>query len=264
MSGWISSVTVSNSGALNDWINTAQLGVRTKEKRQHTRYPFVKTRPPIRRLLKVIFNFMARTEFNRSDINTGITFLVEMIYHYLNGLDDHRLDPYLADWPSRPYQIRDIIPSLLPVTACLPELDAAADAQTMPIVKTLQASAPHLRWGQTYTSKDLGAAFLENYGWTELIGLRGPISSNEIACGFLLLGRNTEYPKHHHMAEEVYIPLTQPTQWVRGNDDWVTRSCGAPIYHRSGISHGLRTESTPLLALYLWRGGDLVQKSHID
>ena len=26
--------------------------------------------------------------------------------------------------------------------------------------------------------------FLEKYGWTEIIGLRGPITSNRVACGF--------------------------------------------------------------------------------
>ncbi|MBW2249580.1 MAG: hypothetical protein JRF60_02855 [Deltaproteobacteria bacterium] len=105
---------------------------------------------------------------------------------------------------------------------------------------------------------------LKKYGWTELIGLRGPIDSKNIACGFLLLGPDIEYPKHSHEADEIYIPLSSETLWMQGDDPWVSRPGGIPIYHRSWLTHGMRTESTPLLAVYLWRGGNLAQKSHID
>jgi len=105
--------------------------------------------------------------------------------------------------------------------------------------------------------------FLEKYGWTELIGLRGPITSNRVACGFLLLGPEIEYPQHCHESEEVYVPLTGQTLWQQSNQDWVYRASGLPIYHASWALHAMRTETTPLLALYLWRGGNLVQKSRL-
>jgi hypothetical protein len=105
---------------------------------------------------------------------------------------------------------------------------------------------------------------LEKYGWAELIGLRGPVPSTEIACGFLLLGPHIEYPEHSHEAEEVNIPLNAPTFWMRGHDEWVSRPAGVPLYHESWLVHAMRTEATPLLALYLWRRGDLTQKSRID
>jgi len=60
------------------------------------------------------------------------------------------------------------------------------------------------------------------------------------------------------------VPLSEPTYWIKGESDWLLRPCGVPIYHRSELVHGMRTESTPLLALYLWRGGDLTQKSQIE
>ena len=79
-------------------------------------------------------------------------------------------------------------------------------------------------------SQDFGPEFLERYGWTELIGNRGIIYSNRIACGFLLLGPEIEYPSHRHEAKEVYIPLTGRTQWKYNNDGWVFReSRGADI-----------------------------------
>jgi hypothetical protein len=130
-------------------------------------------------------------------------------------------------------------------------------------VKTLASLSDQITWGQTYSAEDFGHAFLERYGWTELIGLRGPIASDLMACGFLFLGPNIEYPRHSHEAEEVYVPLTGPTLWMQADQDWEYRTPCRPIYHASRMPHAMRTESVPLLALYLWRGGNLVEKSHI-
>ncbi len=185
-------------------------------------------------------------------------------YDYLISLDEIGLSPFLKDWPCKPFNTRIVSQTGLPVLSYLPNLVPDANKETEKLVKMLKTSAEYLCWGQTYTAEDFGAVFLKKYGWTELIGLRGPIDSKDIACGFLLLGPDIEYPKHSHESEEIYVPLSSQALWVQGNDNWVSRPVGVPIYHRSWLTHGIRTQSTPLLALYLWRGGDLAQKSHID
>lgn len=190
--------------------------------------------------------------------------LVNIIYDYLIGIDEIYLSPFLADWPCKPFKTRNVSQSTLPILSYLPELVADANAKIERLVKVFKTSAEHLSWRQTYSTQDFGAVFLKKYGWTELIGLRGPIQSPDIACGFLLLGPDIEYPLHSHESAEVYVPLTSQALWVQGNDPWVSRPIGIPIYHKSWVTHGMRTEYTPLLALYLWRGGDLAQKSHID
>lgn len=194
---------------------------------------------------------------------TIIIELANLIYDYLAGMDDTGLAPFLADWPSKPFKTRSVSQSRLPVLSYLPELATADDTNTQRIIKLLLTSAEDLNWGQTYSTKEFGTAFLEKYGWMELIGLRGQIKSSDIACGFLLLGPDTEYPKHSHEAREVYVPLASQAQWVRGNGEWISRPANVPIYHDSGLAHGMRTGDKPLLALYLWQGGDLAQKSHI-
>ena len=103
-----------------------------------------------------------------------------------------------------------------------------------------------------------------NQGWTEFIGLRGPIPSERMACGILMLGPGVEYPRHRHEAEEVYIPLTGQTHWLQGSQDWTFRELGRPIYHAPWVPHAMKTGPSPLLALYLWRAGNLTQKSIID
>lgn len=187
--------------------------------------------------------------------------LIIEIRNFLEGLDDIHLKSFLADWPSTKRVTRSVLPRSLPVLSYLPTVVKAAEKKTEILVKRLTPLANHMAWRQTYTAQDLGAGFLEKYGWTELIGLRGPVASNRLACGFLLLGPQIEYPNHFHEAEEVYVPLTKQTLWQRDKQCWVYRTPGLPIYHASRVPHAIRTEAIPLLALYLWRGGNLVQKS---
>ena len=160
--------------------------------------------------------------------------------------------------------MRYVSPCSLPVLSWMPAAVKAAGRETAFLVKTLASLANDLAWGQTYSAQDFGAGFLEKYGWTEFIGLRGPIACEHMACGVLFLGPQIEYPRHSHEAEEVYVPLTEPTRWQRGDQEWADCAAGQPIYHASRVPHAMRTESVPLLALYLWCGGDLVQKSRIE
>jgi hypothetical protein len=134
---------------------------------------------------------------------------------------------------------------------------------TATLVSALVAIAPALEWRQTYSREDFGARFLERYGWTEIVGLRGPIASAKIACGFLLLGPDVEYPAHAHEAHEIYYPLAGEALWMRDRRAFVAQPAGATIEHLSWTPHATRTGRDPLLALYLWRGGDLAAKSKI-
>jgi Dimethlysulfonioproprionate lyase len=147
---------------------------------------------------------------------------------------------------------------------CLGHLDRASEmAPTLerPILMALAESRNHFRWGQTYTAGDLGERFLANYGWMELFGARGHFVNNTIAAGFLVLGPHTHYPDHHHVAEELYVPLTPGTEWKKGEGDFLVRRAGEVIHHPSNVRHAMRTSSEPLVALYFWRGGPLDQKS---
>ena len=198
------------------------------------------------------------------DLENNIIALVSAIRNFLEGLNDTHLNSFLADWPLTHCMTRSVYPLSLPVLSWMPAAVEAAGKQIEFIVKMLASLTNHLTWGQTYSAQDFGAGFLERYGWTEFIGLRGPIASDRMACGFLFLGPRIEYPRHSHEAEEVYIPLTGQTLWQRGDQDWAYRTAGLPIYHASWVPHAMRTESVPLLALYLWHGGDLVQKSRIE
>ena len=171
--------------------------------------------------------------------NSIVVSLVNITYNFLTKIDNFHLVPFLASWPAPPFKIRTVSPSTLPVLSFLQELEFESNTEMGRIIKTLTTGKEKLCWGQTYSKDDFGPGFLEKYGWTELIGLRGPVASEDIACGFLLLGPDIEYPKHSHQADEIYIPMTSESLWIKDEGDWEYMPVGKPIYHRSWQTHGM-------------------------
>lgn len=189
--------------------------------------------------------------------------LIEHTHSLLDSLRAAALGPFLADWPLASER-RQVMPSALPVLRWLLEAQADAPAFSLELVNDVCRAAPSMAWRQTYTTTEVGAAFLQNYGWSEIVGLSGPLASERIACGFLLLGPETHYPRHRHEAEEVYIPLAGTASWQQGDGRWRERPPGVVIHHASDEPHAMRTSKHALLALYLWHSANLHQKSHFD
>lgn len=168
----------------------------------------------------------------------------------------------LEGWPELRVT-REVASAGLPVCGVLGAAVAGAPLGHAALVAGLRDGAAGLRWGQTYGVAEFGAAFLQGYGWTELIGLRGPIASEVVAVGFLLLGPGVEYPPHAHEAVEVYLPLSGTAEWMRGEGAFAPVAPGVAIRHPSWMPHAMRTGAEPLVAAYVWRGGDLAAKSRI-
>ncbi|MBL8582233.1 MAG: transcriptional regulator [Rhizobiaceae bacterium] len=156
---------------------------------------------------------------------------------------------------------RELAPRSLPCLEFLVDAAHIAPPWAQPLVSLLATDGAAFHWGQTYTAADFGVRFMERYGWLEVFGTRGHFVNETAAGGVLLLGPNVLYPDHHHVAEEIYVPLTGNSEWRMGDSDFVPRGAGEVIRHASNVSHAMRTGSDPLLALYLWRGGPLAARS---
>jgi hypothetical protein len=194
---------------------------------------------------------------------TAAVNIAARIEQLLRSVRAPALAPFLADWPRSSRQ-RSIPASGLPVLRWLPQLAGDSAAFAADLVAAVCEAAPSLAWRQTYTANDVDRAFLDNYGWSEILGTNGPLSSERIACGFLILGPSTHYPRHRHEAEEVYLPLRGTAAWQQGDAVWRERPPGTPIHHAGDEPHAMRTGAGPLLALYLWRSEDLAQKARLD
>jgi len=196
------------------------------------------------------------------ELETGQA-LVEETRRLLSSVATPTLWVFLSEWPSTRVGRHDP-PGSLPVLRWLP----AAAEHTPPFGRSLAAAliqhASALAWRQSYSKQEADARFLDNYGWVELIGRRGLIESEKLACGFLLLGPDTLYPTHRHEAEEVYLPLSGAASWQQGQEPWREWAPGTLIHHESEEPHAMRTGPDPLLALYLWRGGGLARSARLD
>jgi hypothetical protein len=191
----------------------------------------------------------------------------------LESLTAAPLAPFLAEWPCPESFFpsdeagrgapRAALPAL-PVLHWLPRITCAADVCDAELVAALCRAAPLLEWRQTYTAREVGVEFLQNYAWCEILGPKALQSDVRIACGFLLLGPHTLYPRHRHAAEEIYLPLSGTARWQQGDGNWRRRAPGALIHHLSEEPHAMRTADAPLLALYLWRGADLCRHAQLD
>ncbi|RUW99286.1 transcriptional regulator [bacterium M00.F.Ca.ET.141.01.1.1] len=188
--------------------------------------------------------------------------LLGQFHAYLASVDDALVRDAVArigwDMPARDLEPRPL--------GCLRHLDRAAELappDAKPLVRLLAERRNEWHWGQTYTEADFGKAFIDNYGWLEMFGTRGHFANDEVAAGLLILGPGIVYPDHHHVAEEIYIPLTGGTEWRMGEGGFRKREAGEVVHHVSNVNHAMRTGKEPLLALYIWRGGPLAQKSTI-
>jgi len=127
------------------------------------------------------------------------------------------------------------------------------------MVHALQALGPWLVWVQNpnYRQTPPAPDFLDRYGYAVIAGpADGPpalIGHAGLALGVLLLGPRTHYPRHHHPAIELYVPLNAG-EWWRGDGPWRTEAPGAVIHHGAEVAHATRAGDSPLLAIYLWSG----------
>jgi len=207
----------------------------------------------------------------------ALTGLALQAHCLLRSLDDPALAPFLADWPDRERLGRSDSPTIasgarisapgsgskLPVLRWLSDFAADASGFGASLVAELCRTHHLLRWRQTYAEGEVGDAFLRNYGYAEIVGTKS-IPSRRLACGFLILGPSTLYPRHRHEAEEIYIPLRGTARWQQSDAVWRTRRPGAVIHHASDEPHSMQTGAEPLLALYLWRSEELNQKARLD
>jgi len=190
------------------------------------------------------------------------TAILEAFRSYLQALGNGSAAEFISgiSWQMR---ARRLAPIELPCLRHLGRAAAIAPARERALLELLAEGSASRHWGQTYTAADLGERFIDNYGWLELFGTRGHFENDHVAAGFLILGPNLLYPDHHHFAEELYVPLTGGTEWRKGEEGFIQRPAGTVIRHPSNVNHAMRTGREPLVALYVWRGGPLAQKSTI-
>lgn len=180
--------------------------------------------------------------------------------HYLGSRGAAVLRDWLGDFDWT-LAARDLPAAPAPAARHLAAAVAQAGAAEAELAQSLLAHADRLHWRRSYGPQDFGAYFYDNYAHVELIGPRGHFACDHLAAGLALYGPGIDYPDHWHVAEEVYIPLSGNGMWSRDGAPHQPRWPGEVIVHGSNQRHATRTDGSAMLALWLWRGGNLAQKS---
>jgi len=198
------------------------------------------------------------------DLENNIIAFVNAIRNFLKGLNDSHLNSFPANWPAPNCMARSVSPQTLPILSWMPAAVKAAGKQTEFLVNSL-ASLANTSPGVKHTQRRVSVLdFLRSMVGRSLSACGGPSQVTAWPAEFYFWDLRSNIRGTVMRPKKFTCPLTGQTLWQRDDQDWAYRAAGLPIYHASGVPHAMRTESVLLLALYLWRGGNLVQKSRIE
>ena len=74
------------------------------------------------------------------------------------------------------------------LTACQKATTVSPDIAN--IVTLLKRVEPHLHWIQSPGRETLGPSYMDNYCYSNLLGIQGLVPHQTVACGFLIIGPN--------------------------------------------------------------------------
>jgi mannose-6-phosphate isomerase-like protein (cupin superfamily) len=157
-----------------------------------------------------------------------------------------------------------VAPQGLPASETLLQTLDLAAPDTRGLLAAFARDRTSRKWEQSYTKADavVGDDMLSGYGFAEVIGKLGPFVSTRVRAGIGVWGPGIDYPPHRHQPEEVYLVLGGSADfYLEGRAPRLCRA-GAAIHVTPMLTHGFRTLSEPLAVFYIWRAGDLRERSN--
>lgn len=172
------------------------------------------------------------------------------LYAGLPGLAEFHPLPEMMVWA-------DLKPSTVAGTQVFLKDPGRASDVTAPLVQSLLALADHAKWNHSYTEDEVGAAFLANYGWFELIGPHGHFRSDRSRIMFGYWGSGLWYDWHHHQSAELYVTLAGGATFLTEGRD--PRNCvpGDIHEHKPMQNHAMQVNKDPIFAMAVWKGDGL-------
>lgn len=188
----------------------------------------------------------------------GHAALLAAVRDYVAG--ERQLAAFLGGALDAALPYRALEPSTLPAVAALPGCPALAGGRTAALTEAVIAAAPELRWRQSYTAEEVGAGFLANYGWFNLVSPEGPYLSDACRISVGYWGAGLDYPDHAHAPEEIYLVLAGAARFRRAGSAPERVDPGGTYHNPPGVMHGAEMVPGPLLAMAFWTGERLTAK----
>ncbi|MBA2696723.1 MAG: cupin domain-containing protein [Actinobacteria bacterium] len=137
-------------------------------------------------------------------------------------------------------------------------LDRGVDGPLSGMIRALARVADELPWEFGY--EDVPEKLTRDLGYCELLGPRGPVYSEELILGLVLLAPHTSYPQHSHEGiEESYLSLSGA--W--SENDAAVYAPGSLILNRSDEQHRVTVgHPGPCLLLFAWVASPELRQPH--
>ena len=135
---------------------------------------------------------------------------------------------------------------------------------TQPLIDAITASTAHGHWTRTYSEAEVGAHFLETYGYYELFGPNGHFRSPDLRAYVAYWGPGLDYAWHSHAAEEMYVVLAGQARFRSRRQGDAVLGAGQTRVHAGHESHAMVTDGQPVLTYVLWRGAGLSDLPAMD
>ena len=136
--------------------------------------------------------------------------------------------------------LSDLLPQIKQTSVALPTL-----CQNM--VSSVIDLADDLPWYQRPVANN--PSFMESHVNAQIIGPEGLEVRQDLIVGVTLMRPDIDYPDHQHEPEEIYLVLSEGN-WRQDNIPWHTPGLGGLVYNPSNVFHGMKSLSTPLIALW--------------
>lgn len=140
-------------------------------------------------------------------------------------------------------------PRTLPVVDHLPRvLDRGRQADLADLCDSLDRVAHLLTWEYGY--EQVPEELVASYAYAEVVGPRGPVLTERLILGLVLLAPGTTYPDHHHTGiEESYVAVSGA--WSQ--NDAAVHVPGSLVLNPAGQEHRITTgRRDPCLLAYAW------------
>lgn len=168
-------------------------------------------------------------------------------------------DPRLlafAGWPHAAIAPKPAVS--ISAAAILREWESGHIPETADLHDAMRAIVDLVEWQQTYTEEEVGADYLNRFGYFELVGPKGHFQTPDLRAYVAYWGAGLTYDWHLNQAEELYYIISGEALFMAEGTKPAVLKPGDVRLHRSNQPHAKTTTHHPILALVLWRGDGLL------
>ena len=139
-------------------------------------------------------------------------------------------------------------------------LDEATDPSILSIVSDIKKCLGDVTWKQDRsefypTGSEVGKRYIESNLHAQLIGPDGSVAkSKDFMLGVFILGPWTLYKDHNHIAPELYLNLSNKSDWRFNFGPWQRYGAGSLIWNPSKQVHATMVSEKPFLSIFAWLG----------